>query len=197
MWIVSSYKRNVKGIGCITVASLYKCKVMSKDFLLSEEHKYTSFYHKYCMMKCCLSLQDFTFGLFQFSFFNSVEITCMHAVHINPEYRTVCPLVGNGIPPPLLHLVNVYPSPLNLRKGEHTRLRLRGRGTQLGRLRKSLALCLLCACRSTCKLKIWYGTGLCLKFIKFKIYLVDFLGILQGLHFTYSTYTVFLLVRGN
>jgi hypothetical protein len=55
------------------------------------------------------------------------------------EHHSVCPLVRIGTPPTPLPQASV-PYPPDQRVGGHTCLRLRG----WGRLRKSLALCLLC-----------------------------------------------------
>ncbi len=67
--------------------------------------------------------------------------TCIYTTGRYLEYHSVYPLVWIGTPPPPLP-VSVFP-PLNQRRGEHTRLRVRGWGSlNSDYWRKSLALCL-------------------------------------------------------
>ena len=68
---------------------------------------------------------------------------CTQSTYISRclEYHSVYPLVGIGTPHPLSRSECV--SPLNQRRGEHTRLRVRGWGSlNSDDWRKSLALCL-------------------------------------------------------
>jgi hypothetical protein len=86
--------------------------------------------------------------------FSNCSVICVFllffaSIHIYIEYHSGCPLVRVGTPPLALPQASVPPPhPPPGTKGEvvHTRLRVRGRGSpNADDLRKSLALCLICA----------------------------------------------------
>jgi hypothetical protein len=68
-----------------------------------------------------------------------------HKLRIFTEYHSVCPLVGIGTLPPPYLASECAPPPGTKEWGGHTRLRVRGWGSQNSDdWRKSLARCLLC-----------------------------------------------------
>ncbi len=87
-------------------------------------------------------------------------IDSKHEVHIcllPIEYHSVCPSTELGPPTPSPASECALCTPLNLKGSGHTRLRVRGcrvGESQLGRLEKSLELCILCGSKNKCPLQI-------------------------------------------